>query len=93
MPEHRPMGDIKSDYKILIGKSEGMRPLERQTDSWMAWMVLKLILKVQGVKLRTWMNWVRLGKEASSLELLKQVDPAARSSLLCSLDLKNTPAR
>jgi hypothetical protein len=59
------MGEIKNAYKILVGKSEGKRPLGRPGKDGK--IILKWILGKQGGNLWTGLIWIRIGAKGGLL--------------------------
>jgi hypothetical protein len=51
------MGEGRGVYRVLLGRSEGKRPLGRP---WVRW-ILKWILKKCDVMARTGLIWLRIG--------------------------------
>jgi hypothetical protein len=47
------MGKIRMVYKLLVGKLEGKRPLER--------VIIKWILKRMSLRMWTGFNWLKVG--------------------------------
>jgi hypothetical protein len=52
------MEEKRYAYRMLVGKPEGKRPLGRQRCGW---VILKWILEIQDVLLRTELIWLRIG--------------------------------
>jgi hypothetical protein len=50
------LGDMRSSYKILVGKPERKRPLERLERSW--GIILEWVLRKWGGKV--WIGFIRL---------------------------------
>jgi hypothetical protein len=55
------MGEMRSAYKILVGKSKGKRPLWR--------LILKRVLNKQGVKMCTGFIYIKTGLSDGLLEI------------------------
>jgi hypothetical protein len=51
------MGEMRNAYSILVGKSEGKRPLRRPSVDW---KVLKWMLGKLGGKVWTGLIWLRI---------------------------------
>jgi hypothetical protein len=53
------MGETRNAYRILVGKPEGKRPLERPRRRWVD--NIKIDLGEVGWMVGTGLNWLRIG--------------------------------
>jgi hypothetical protein len=53
------MGERRSVYRVLVGKPEGKRPLERPRRRWED--IIKMDLQEVGCELWTGLIWLRIG--------------------------------
>jgi hypothetical protein len=60
-------GEMKNAYNILIGKSEGKRPLERPIHIWEN--NIRMDLKEIGWEVVDWMHWLRTGTSDGLLRI------------------------
>jgi hypothetical protein len=59
------MGAMRNEYKVLVGKPEGKRPLESSRHSGR--ILLKCILEKWGGRMRTGLIWYRIGTSSGLL--------------------------
>jgi hypothetical protein len=56
-------GEMRNSYKLLVGKSDGKRPLGRNGRGW----EVKYIFKKEGMRLWTGFKWFRVGNSVGFL--------------------------
>jgi hypothetical protein len=59
------MRKMRNAYKILVGKPEWTRPLERR---WLIWQnSIKIVLREIGFEDVDWIFWIRIGTDGMLL--------------------------
>jgi hypothetical protein len=53
------MGEERNVYRVLVGKPEGKRPLERPMRRWEKW--IRMNLRKTGWGSVEWIHWLRIG--------------------------------